>query len=289
MTTTLPGQLVETEWLAEHLGDADLRVLECTTILRPGDDGRLRAESGRPTYEAGHIPGSGFADLPGDLSDRESELRFMMPPAEQFAETMSSYGVGEGTRVVLYDRAGGMWAARIWWMLRAFGFDEAAVLNGGWSKWVAEGQTTSDAASAYPRGNFVARPREGLIADREEVLTAIEDGATCIVNALTEEQHRGEGAARYGRAGRITGSVNVPANSLVDPETKAYHPLEELRSRFASVGADTAERVIAYCGGGIAASSDAFVLTLLGYENVAIYDASLSEWAADESLPMEVG
>ncbi len=289
MTTTLPGQLVETEWLAEHLGDADLRVLECTTILRPGDDGRLRAESGRPAYEAGHVPGSGFADLPGDLSDRESELRFMMPPAAQFAEAMSSYGVGQGTRVVLYDRAGGMWAARIWWMLRAFGFDEAAVLDGGLSKWAAEGRATSETVSAYPHGEFVARPREGLIADRGEVLAAIEDGGTCVLNALTAEQHRGEGAARYGRAGRITGSVNVPANSLIDPETKAYLPLEELRARFASAGADTAERVIAYCGGGIAASSDAFVLTLLGYQNVAIYDASLSEWAADESLPMEVG
>jgi thiosulfate/3-mercaptopyruvate sulfurtransferase len=287
MTTTLPGQLVETRWLAEQLGAEDLRVLECTTILRPGNDGRLRAESGRPGYEARHIPGSGFADLPRDLSDQDSELRFMAPPATQFAEAMSSYGVGEGTRVVLYDRAGGMWAARIWWMLRVFGFDQAAVLDGGWSKWVAEGRPSSDAASVYPRGEFVARPREGLIANRGEVLAAIEDGETCIVNALTEEQHRGEGPARYGRAGRITGSVNVPANSLVDPDTKVYLPLEELRDRFASVGTDTAERVIAYCGGGIAASSDAFVLTLLGYEHVAIYDASLSEWAADESLPME--
>jgi len=285
----LPGMLVETEWLAEHLEAADLRVLECTTILRPGEDGRLRAESGRPEYERGHIPGSGFADLPGDLSDRESELRFMLPPAEQFAEAMASYGVGEGTRVVLYDRAGGAWAARIWWMLRAFGFDEAAVLNGGFAKWLAEGRPTSTGASAYPRGEFVARPREGLFADRDEVLVAIEDGATCLVNALTEEQHRGEGPARYGRPGRIAGSVNVPSNELIDPETKAYLPLDELRARFESVGADRAARVITYCGGGIAASNDAFVLTLLGYEDVAIYDASLSEWAADESLPMEVG
>ncbi len=289
MTTILPGQLVDTDWLSEHLGEPDLRVLECTTVLRPGDDGRLRAESGRPEYEAGHIPGSGFADLPGDLSDRSSELRFMMAPAEQIAEAMSGYGVGEGTRVVLYDRAGGAWAARIWWMLRAVGFDEAAVLDGGWAKWVAEGRPTSDAASEYPTGNFVARSREGLFADRDEVLAAIENGATCIVNALTAEQHRGEGPARYGRAGRIAGSVNVPSNSLIDPETKAYRPLDELRSQFASVGADSAERVIAYCGGGIAASNDAFVLTLLGYENVAIYDASMSEWAADDSLPMEIG
>jgi thiosulfate/3-mercaptopyruvate sulfurtransferase len=289
MTRTLPGQLVETDWLEEELDAPDLRVLECTTILRPGEDGRLQAVGGRPGWEAGHIPGSGFADLPRDLSDRSSELRFMMPPVEQFQEAMSSYGVGSGTRVVLYDRGSGAWAARIWWMLRAFGFDDAAVLNGGWSKWLAEGRAVSYADREYLAGEFVAHPRQGLFANQREVLEAITDGSVCTVNALTEAQFRGDGTSPYGRTGRIAGSVNVPSNSLVDPETKTYLPIEELREQFASVGADHAGRVITYCGGGIAASNDAFVLTLLGYENVAVYDASLSEWAADDSLPMEVG
>jgi len=202
---------------------------------------------------------------------------------------MSGYGVGEGVRAVLYDRAAGMWAARIWWMLRAFGFEEAAVLNGGWKKWTAEGRATSSAPPVARTAEFTARLRPELIANRDEVLAATADGATCIINALSEEQHRGEGASPYGRPGRIASSVNVPANSLVDPETNAYLPLEVLRERFADVGATEAGKVITYCGGGIAASNDAFALTLLGFENVAIYDASLSEWAADESLPMEVG
>ena len=289
MTTTLPGPLVETDWLEAHLDDAEVRVLECTTLLRRGDDGRLRAESGRDGWAESHIPGSVFADLPGDLSDRDAKLRFMLPSAEQFAEAMSRYGVGPATRVVLYDRAAGMWAARIWWMLRAFGFEDAAILNGGWTKWSVENRPTSDTAPAARSVTFEAHARSELFADRAEVLEATGDGATCIINALSEEQHRGEGASPYGRPGRIPSSINVPANSLVDPETNAYLPLDELRERFADVGAPGASKVITYCGGGIAASNDAFILTLLGYENVAIYDASLSEWAADESLPMEVG
>ena len=285
----MPDYLVDTEWLEANLDSPEVRVLECTTILRRGDDGRLHAASGRDGWAESHIPGSVFADLPGDLSDRSVELRFMMPPAEQFAEAMSGYGVGEGTRAILYDRGAGMWAARIWWMLRAMGFENAAVLDGGWSKWTAEGRRTSSEATSHPAATFVARPRPELFADREQVLAATSDGTTCIVNALSAEQHRGEGASPYGRAGRIAGSVNVPAGSLVDAETNAYLPLEELRERFAGVGATEAGKVITYCGGGIAASNDAFILALLGVEHVAIYDASLSEWAVDESLPMETG
>ena len=280
-------QLVSTDWLADHIADADLRVLDCTVFLRRDDGGGLRIEGGREEFARGHIPGSAFADLPGELADRDSGLRFTMPPPEQFADAMSGYGVGAGTRVVVYDRAGNAWATRIWWMLRAFGFDDAAVLDGGWTKWTAEGRLTSIEPPAYPPARFVAVPRPELIADHHEVLAAVGDDASCILNALSEELHRGEGPAGYDRAGRIASSVNVPAASILDPATNAYLPLEQLRERFEAVGATTSERVITYCGGGIAATSDAFVLTLLGVDNVAVYDGSLSEWAADPALPME--
>ncbi|MDA0365130.1 MAG: sulfurtransferase [Chloroflexi bacterium] len=290
MSFVNPQYLVESDWLAAHLDDPDLRVLECTVYLRrPDPAAGLRAESARDDWAASHIPGSAYADLSRDLSDRSTELRFMLPPAEQFAEAMSRYGVGEGTRVVLYDRGMNMWAARIWWMLRAFGFDNAAVLNGGWKKWTGEGRPVSSEPPAYPAAQFIARPRAGLMADRAEVLAAIGDGATCIVNALSAEQHRGEGQSPYGRPGRIPSSTNVPAGGLVNPETHAYLPSETLRAHFADAGAAGDRRVITYCGGGIAASSDAFILTLLGSENVAVYDGSLSEWAADPALPLEVG
>jgi thiosulfate/3-mercaptopyruvate sulfurtransferase len=244
-------------------------------------------ESGRGKWQEGHIPGAGFVDLPGELSDRTSNLRFMMPPAAQFAEAMSRAGVGNGVRVVLYDRFVNMWAARIWWMLRAFGFDDAAVLNGGWRKWTVEGRPVSTDAGARPARAFVAKPRPELIADRRAVLNGVGSRATCLLNALTDEQHRGTGGVDYGRPGRIAGSANVVARDLVDPATHAYLPAETLRARFEAAGALGAGRVITYCGAGIAASSDAFVLALLGKDDVAVYDASLSEWAADPALPME--
>jgi thiosulfate/3-mercaptopyruvate sulfurtransferase len=202
---------------------------------------------------------------------------------------MSRYGVGEGTRVILYDRFKNIWAARLWWMLRAVGFDDAGVLNGGWKKWTAEGRPVSTDADTRPAARFVARPRPALFVGKPEVLGAIGDGATCVVNALSEEQHRGTGGVTYGRPGRIAGSVNVSAQHLVDEHTHAYLGTHQLRQRFETVGALDAKRVITYCGSGIAASSDAFVLTFLGHRNVAVYDASLSEWAADPSLPMETG
>ena len=283
-----PEYLVETEWLADHLRDSALRVLECTAILHPIPDGGYRAESGRATWASGHIPGSGFADLTSELSDRTSALRFMMPSAAQFAAAMGALGVGDGTRVVVYDRAANMWAARVWWMLRAVGFDNAAVLNGGWRKWTIEGRAVSTDPCTYPPATFVPRAGRDVFADKRAVLAGLGDKATCVVNALTEEQHRGTGGVHYGRPGRIAGSTNVPARSLVDSR-HAYLPFDELRKRFADSGALASRRVITYCGGGIAASSDAFVLAMLGHDDVVVYDASLSEWAADPSLPMETG
>jgi thiosulfate/3-mercaptopyruvate sulfurtransferase len=263
MTWTKPQYLVETDWLAMHLDDPALRLLECTAILHPRPEGGYRAESGRSIWAAGHIPGSGFADLTADLCDRTSRLRFMMPPVDQMAAAMAQLGVGEGTHVVLYDRAVNMWAARVWWMLRAVGFDHATVLNGGWRKWTLDGRPTSTEPCAYPPGRFVPRPRPELFVGKDAVLAGLGQRATCVLNALTDVQHRGAGGVTYGRPGRIAGSANVPAQSLPDPTT--------------------------HCGGGIAASSDAFVLTLLGHAGVAVYDASLSEWAADPSLPMDAG
>ena len=289
MSWAHPQYLVETDWLAANLEDPALRVLECTTILHPRPDGGYKAESGRASWAAGHIPRSGFADLTDDLCDRAASLLYMMPPAEQMAAAMARLGVGEGTRVVLYDRAVNMWAARVWWMLRAVGFDHAAVLNGGWKKWTLEGRPISTEPCAYPPARFVARARPELFVGKGAVLAGLGERATCVLNALSEEQHRGTGGVAYGRPGHIAGSGNVPARSLVDPATHAYLAPDVLRQRFAAAGALTAGRVITYCGGGIAASSDAFVLTLLGHDGVSVYDASLSEWATDPSLPMETG
>ena len=290
MSFARPQHLVETDWLAQHLEDPGVRVLECTVFLQPADvPGGTRVESGRAKWAEGHIPGAGFIDLQDELSDRTSTLRFMMPPAAQFAEAMGRAGVGAGVRVILYDRNVTMWATRIWWMLRAFGFDDAAVLNGGFRKWSLEGRPVATDAGTRPARTFTPRPRPALMTDKTGVLGALAGSGACVLNALSEEQHRGTGGNTYGRPGRIAGSVNVAARDLVDPKTHAYLPADVLRAKFQAAGVLDARRVVTYCGGGIAASSDAFILTLLGRDDVAIYDASLSEWANDPTLPMERG
>jgi thiosulfate/3-mercaptopyruvate sulfurtransferase len=284
--------LVETEWLEQHLLEPDLRVLDCTVFLRfDPETGARGAETGRAEWEQSHIPGAAFADLLGDLSETDNpKFPMQMPTPEKFAASMSALGVGDDSAVVLYDAAGNMWAARVWWMLRAFGFENAGVLNGGWNKWVAENRPATDQTQAMSPATFTPKPNPELIASKEEVLVSIQQGNTCLLNALSPEDFRGEGPPKYGRAGRIPGSVNVPAmGAIVDPETATYRSTDELRSHFEQANATDQEKVITYCGGGIAASSAAFALHLIGINNVAVYDGSMSEWGNDPEMPMEQG
>jgi len=280
--------LIQTGALAAQLSDPKLRVFDCTVVLEVGPDG-VSIRSGRDGWTGAHIPGAGFLDLLTELSDQGSRFHFMLLPAERFAEVMSAHGVEDGTRVVLYDSRDSIWAARVWWMLRAYGFDDAAVLDGGWTKWTREGRPVSSDPPAYAEGRFHVRPRPGVFVGKGEVLAGIGAAETCLVNGLAAEQHRGGPTVPGGRPGHIPGSENVPAQSLVDPETQAYLPEPELRALLESAGALRAGRVITYCGGGIAASGVAFALKLLGHDDVSIYDASLEEWATDPSLPIEVG
>ncbi len=284
-----PEFLVSTAWLAAHIDDPDVVVLDGTVHLRPNPPGPYTVVSGRADYEAGHILGAQFADLQADLSDNSQSLRFMTPSAAQFAAAMGRFGVGPKTKVVLYSTANAWWATRIWWLLRVFGFDNAALLDGGWRKWTLEGRAiATGAAVARAAQVFVAQPRAGLMVDQAAVAAAIGDQAVCTLNALLPQQHAGEGSSPYGRPGRIKGSVNVPAASLFDPVDNTLLPAATLRARFGAIGA-LDKRVIVYCGGGIAASADALALTMLGHTNVALYDASLSEWASSADLPMETG
>jgi thiosulfate/3-mercaptopyruvate sulfurtransferase len=224
-----------------------------------------------------------------DVSDTSQQLRFMRPTPEAFAEAMRRFGISNDTLVVSYSTANVWWATRLWWLLREFGHDKAAVLNGGWQKWQREGRPVeTGAAKPRPAGSFAVREVRNLMVGRTEVQRAIGDGAICTINALTAEQHAGTGGNSYGRPGRIAGSVNLPAAHLLDPKTNAFLPADQLRRRFDNIGAMD-RQVITYCGGGIAASADAMILVMLGHEDVKLYDASLSEWAKDPSLPMETG
>jgi thiosulfate/3-mercaptopyruvate sulfurtransferase len=294
MTLAYTQILIETDRLAARLDEPDLRILDCTVgfVMREDSAGVQQVEivSGREEWRKAHLPGSAFVDLTRELKDQSNtRLMFAMPGAEQFSAVMSALGVGPGVTVVLYDSRGNMWAARVWWMLRAFGFDNAMVLNGGLPKWQREGRPLSTSASIYPPAQFVAKPRPQLIASKQEVLAAIGDGQTCILNALGPESHSGADPGIYGRPGRIPSSLNVPAMSLIDPQTQRFLELDVLRERFMQSSALARRRAITYCGGGIAACSAALALTLLGHDDVAVYDGSMREWAADTTLPMETG
>jgi len=284
-----PEFLIDAESLEHQLGDADLRVFDCTTNLIPDPKTTYQAVPARAEFEAGHVPGAQFIDLQADLSDQSQRLRFMAPSAEAFAAAMSRFGVGQGARIVLYSTTTPQWATRVWWLLSVFGFDAAAVLDGGWQKWSRDGRPVETGpARPRPPGHFIVREQRPLMVGKDEVLAAIGDAAVCTMNALLPEQHAGTGGNRYGRPGDIKGSVNLPAAHLIDPATNEFLPSAELRRRFEAVGAFDKE-VVTYCGGGIAASADALALVMLGHPAVKLYDASMSEWAIDPLLPMETG
>ena len=282
------GPLVSTEWLAANLNNPNVRVLDCTVTLHPLPGGDMRAETGLPAFEEAHIPGAGFADLIQALSDTSSPLRFTLPSAEAFAAALGGLGIGQETHVVLYADVA-HWATRLWWMLRHYGFDNAAILDGGLHAWKAEGRAleTGTAKPVVAQSLTLTHDR-GLFCDMAEVKDAMGRPDTVTINALLPERHAGSGGSHYGRPGRIPGSVCVPARNLIDPATRRFRPRAELWNQFEAVGSLSKDRVIAYCGGGIAASGDAFVLHLLGQDNVQVYDASLQEWARSD-LPMDLG
>ena len=285
-----PDQLVSAAELEGMLGDENLRIYDCTTYLlyETGSGKPYTVKAGLEDYEAGHIPGSAFIDLQGQLSVTDSPFRFTVPPANDLARRFGELGIGPDSRVVLYSRANMQWATRIWWMLRYVGFDNAAILDGGWEKWTHDRRAVETTATVYPPATLTAQPRPDLFVGREEMLASIEDTGLCALNALGEDLHRGENA-RYGRPGRIPGSVNVPAVTLQHPETKEFVSLEMAAQQFKDAGIDRDQRVLVYCGGGIAATLDAYLLHQLGYENIAVYDNSMSEWSTDDSLPIETG
>lgn len=283
--------LIDATTLARQREDPELRILDATAMLRreiPG--GPYTVESGHPGFARAHIPGAQFADIPGALSDRRAPYPFAIPAAEDFASAIGALGVGQGTRVVAYSHDNPMWATRLWWLLRYFGFDEVAVLDGGLRAWVDAGHPVSGAAASYPPARFVAAERTHLVATMADITGMLGTDAACLVNALPPSAFRGEGPGAYSRPGRIPGSVSVPAIELIDPQTGRFHPPERLAVALApALGTPDDVPVIAYCGGGLNATVDLFALALLGRDDAQLYDGSLTEWSADPSLPLEVG
>ena len=287
--TLVPGPLVSTQWLADHLGSESLVLLDATVVLIGTPSGKARYLSGLDEHLIdGHIPGAIFAELFEVFSDPSKSFGFARPTAALFEQGAASVGVDNNTTVVVYDSSLNQWAARIWWQFRAAGYDNVAVLDGGLTKWRAEGRDTETGYNE-PRevAGFTAVPRPELWVDKD-VVAGIVAGATdaALICALPGKDYSGETGDRA-RRGHIPGSVSVPAGRLIDRATNTFHRGEELASRFARVS--PGRPVVAYCSGGIASAASALALTLAGHDNVAIYDGSLNEWAADAAAPLEVG
>jgi thiosulfate/3-mercaptopyruvate sulfurtransferase len=283
-------QLVSPEELRDALGDERVRVFDATVFLRRAVDGGLyTVESGRVSYARAHLPGAGFADIPGELSDPASPLAFTVPVAGQFAESAARLGIGDGTHVVAYSQDAPMWATRLWWLLRYFGHDDTSVLDGGLAAWTAAGGPVEAGERRYPPASFTALPRPERLGRLPDVRAIIQDGTACLVNALSTEAFRGEDPGVYGRPGRIPGSVNVPWHGLVDPGTGRFRPPAELAAALPVGGIRPDQPVVAYCAGGISATVDLFALSLAGRDDARLYDGSLSEWSADPHLPLVTG
>jgi len=266
--------------------DKRLRIFDATVFLRP-DPPRYRVESGLDSYLQAHIPTAGFLDLTRGLSDASNPLAFTLASAQQLQVDFRKYGIDDDSLVVLYSTSHIMWATRVWWMLHWAGHRNVTLLDGGYTRWVAEGRPVDKNPTPYPTSNMTVRPQPGLWASRDEVLAAIGDNAVCTINALSPDVYAGTAQTNYGRPGHIPGSRNLFYGSFLDDQS--FRSADAIAAAVAEVGADSAKRIIAYCGGGISATVDAFALKLIGYTNVAVYDGSMSDWVRDASLPLVTG
>jgi thiosulfate/3-mercaptopyruvate sulfurtransferase len=274
------------ELIGMHAHDQSLRVLDATVFLIPGERG-YRAESGLDRYREAHIPQAAFMDLIRRFSDTGTGLGFTAPQPDDLSRALGELGVHQDHRVVVYSSGHMMWATRAFWLLRYAGHDRVSVLDGGLAGWRDAGGAVASGEEHYPPTEFAAMPRRELLVGLEETRDAMDDRAVCLVNALSPEVYAGTGAMHYGRRGHIPGSVNLHYDRLMDGNR--FRPADDLRQALEESGMLQAPRVITYCGGGISATIDAFACLLLGKDDVAVYDGSMSEWVRDESLPLREG
>jgi len=284
-TPVLPAPVVSAQWLADHLGADDLVIVDASVVSYTQPNGKAGSLSGHEQYIAdGHLPGAVFGDLIEEFSDPDGRFPFTRPSAERFAAAAGALGIGPDTAVVIYDTAVGQWAARFWWLLRAFGHDKAAVLDGGLTAWVAEGRPTDRGHVEPGVATFVADERPEAWADKAYVEAVVRgDVDAALVCSVPPKEFTGETPSRD-RAGHIPGSTSVPAGKLVDREARTALPDEQLRVILAPVL--DAPRIVVYCNGGIAAAAAALQLVRLGESDVAVYDGSLNEWASDVDAPL---
>jgi thiosulfate/3-mercaptopyruvate sulfurtransferase len=282
MTTTAP--LISTEWLAAHLDDPKVRIIDASFKMPgvtplPKDD-----------YLAAHIPGAAFFDVDA-VSDHDNPLPHMFPSAEQFGRDVGALGIGNGDTVVIYDAGGWVAGPRAWWMFLAYGHDKVRVLDGGLKKWVAEGRPTDSGAVSPKRATFNATFDAKRVRTMREMVANVASKAEQVIDARASDRFEGRVAEpRPGlRAGHIPGSRNVPYSRLFDAASGTMKPLDELRAAFSEAGVKLDAPIVTSCGSGVSAAVLTLALYRLGVRGTALYDGSWSEWGVADGPPIATG
>lgn len=284
--------LVETSWLAEHLNDTHIRVVDMRgyvrAVVREGVQDALYIGA-RGEYEQGHIPGALYIDWSSDIVDPDDAVEAQIAPAARFGQLMEYLGISDQHLVVAYDaHPASQFATRLWWALNYYGHAQVVVLNGGLPKWEREKLPVVDTIPTYPPATFTPVVQPQLRATAQDVLALLGQPGVTLVDAREQGQYTGAVVRGHSRRGHIPGALNLPREELVDPTTGTFRSNQELAQIFSAAGVTTQEHIVAYCNGGVAATTLLFSLALLGYPKLTNYDGSWNEWGKREDLPTEV-
>ncbi len=278
--------LVTTAWLADHLDDPNLRIVDIRGHVIPATEPPPHYFNHHEDYVQSHIPGAVFVDWVHEITDPDDIRHTQIAKPDRYAAVMSRIGVDENTFVVAYDDYGNMMAARLWWTLNYYGHTNAAVLDGGWGRWTAENRPTTRAVPTLQPTNFVPRINPALRRTGEEVLARLGQGQT-LIDARSASEYHGQ-SSRAARMGHIPGALHVYRADLLSPDGTLLPP-EQLRARFKAAGADeTTQDVVFYCNAGVSASFDLLAWRAAGLPGGSVYDASWKEWGNDPTKPIEL-
>lgn len=284
--------LVETPWLVEHLNDPHIRIVDMRGYVRTVEHNGIQDAlyvGARDEYVQAHLPGAVYIDWSSDIVDPGDTIPAQIAPLTRFASVLGGLGIGDQHLVVAYDsHPTAQFATRLWWALNYYGHDQVVVLNGGFAKWQRENRPLEERIPTYPAATFTPVVQPQLRATAAEVLSQLGNQHIAMIDARDRGQYTGAVVRRPGRPGHIPGALNIPRDDVIDPATGTFRSNEELAKIFSNAGVQPQQQVVAYCNGGVAATTILFSLAMLGYPHLTNYDGSWNEWGSRQDLPTEV-